>query len=220
MNRASATPSIITSGLLTHLDAANIASYSGSGTTWTDLSGNSRNGTLINGVSYNSSNGGTLVFDGINDYVTATTVTKSLLNRSFTMSLWFNSSSSSNMGLFSIEGNIDDGAPYLILQKNNTTLRWLVNNTYQMTNTILLNTWYNVAITYNGTVWNVYINGALSNSYTGSDVGGGSAYYLFLANGYPAYADVKIPHFVAYNNPLSSTDILNNFNALKSRYGY
>lgn len=220
MKRASATPSIITSGLLTHLDAGNTLSYSGSGTTWTDLSGNSRNGTLINGVSYNSSDGGTLVFDGVNDYVTATTLTKSLLNRSFTMSLWFNSSSSSNMGLFSIGSSFDDLAPYLILQKNNTTLRWLVNNTYQMTNTISLNTWYNVAITYNGTVWNVYINGVLANTYTGTDVGGGSAYYLFLGTGFPTYSNVKIPHFVAYNNPLSSTDILNNFNALKSRYGY
>ena len=62
-------PSIITSGLVLHLDAGNAASYPGTGTTWTDLSGNSRNGTLTDGPTYSSANGGSIVFDGTNDFV-------------------------------------------------------------------------------------------------------------------------------------------------------
>ena len=62
-------PSIITQNLVLCLDAANSKSYPGSGTTWTDLSGNGNNGTLVNGVGYNSGNGGSLSFDGSNDYV-------------------------------------------------------------------------------------------------------------------------------------------------------
>ena len=60
---------IITSGLVLFLDAGNTSSYPGSGTTWTDLSGNGNNGTLTNGPTYTSSNGGAIVFDGINDFV-------------------------------------------------------------------------------------------------------------------------------------------------------
>jgi hypothetical protein len=62
-------PSIITQNLSLCLDAANPKSYPGSGTTWTDLSGNGNNGTLVNGVGYNGSNLGSLVFDGVDDYV-------------------------------------------------------------------------------------------------------------------------------------------------------
>ena len=61
-------PTIVTNGLVLHLDAGNPASYPGSGTTWTDLSGNGNDGTLVNGVGYDSANGGSLVFDGVNDY--------------------------------------------------------------------------------------------------------------------------------------------------------
>jgi prepilin-type N-terminal cleavage/methylation domain-containing protein len=62
-------PYIVTNGLVLNLDAGNPASYPGTGNIWFDLSGNNNNGTLVNGVGYNSDNGGSLVFDGVNDYV-------------------------------------------------------------------------------------------------------------------------------------------------------
>jgi hypothetical protein len=62
-------PRTITDGLVLCLDAANSKSYPGSGTTWTDLSGLGNTGTLTNGPTYSSANGGSLVFDGVNDYV-------------------------------------------------------------------------------------------------------------------------------------------------------
>jgi len=62
-------PSIVTDGLVLCLDAANRQSYPGSGTVWNDLSNRGNNGTLINGVGYSGTNGGNLVFDGANDYV-------------------------------------------------------------------------------------------------------------------------------------------------------
>ena len=67
-----ASPSVITTGLQLYLDAGNASSYPGSGTTWTDLSGNSRDGTLTNGPTYSGTNGGSIVFDGSNDYVQCT----------------------------------------------------------------------------------------------------------------------------------------------------
>jgi hypothetical protein len=63
---------VVTTGLQLYLDAGNSSSYSGSGTTWTDLSGNSRDGTLTNGPTYSSADGGSIVFDGSNDFVQCT----------------------------------------------------------------------------------------------------------------------------------------------------
>ena len=68
-------PSIVTNGLVLSLDAADRNSYPGSGTTWRDLSGRDNNGTLINGPTFDSANGGNIVCDGINDYILQTTPT-------------------------------------------------------------------------------------------------------------------------------------------------
>ena len=60
---------VVTTGLQLYLDAGRTSSYPGTGTAWTDLSGNGRNGTLTNGPTYSSANGGSIVFDGTNDFV-------------------------------------------------------------------------------------------------------------------------------------------------------
>ena len=60
---------IVTDGLKLWLDASNPASYPGGGTTWYDLSGNGNNGTMVNGVAYNSANGGVMILDGIDDKI-------------------------------------------------------------------------------------------------------------------------------------------------------
>ena len=62
-------PSIVRDGLVLYFDAANTKSYPGSGTTWYDLSGNERHGTLINEPTFQSHNLGCFQFDGTNDRV-------------------------------------------------------------------------------------------------------------------------------------------------------
>ncbi len=79
-------PSIITNGLVLNLDAANIKSYPRSGTTWRDLSGLNNNGTLTNGPTFNSANGGSIVFDGTNDLIYFPTITFS--NTSYTIEMF------------------------------------------------------------------------------------------------------------------------------------
>jgi len=63
------TSPIVTDGLVLYLDAANPLSYPGTGTTWSDLSGNNNSGSLVNGPTFSTDGGGSIVFDGINDYV-------------------------------------------------------------------------------------------------------------------------------------------------------
>ena len=62
-------PAIVTNGLVVNLDAGNPDSYNGGGTNWRDLSGNGNNGTLVNGPTYGSSNGGHFLLDGTDDYI-------------------------------------------------------------------------------------------------------------------------------------------------------
>ena len=61
-------PTIIKDGLVLALDAADLGSYPGAGTVWSDLSGNTNNGTLTNGPTFDANNGGSVVFDGVDDY--------------------------------------------------------------------------------------------------------------------------------------------------------
>jgi hypothetical protein len=68
-------PRIVTDGLVLCLDAANARSYPGTGTTWTDRSGNGNDGTLTNGPTFDSDNGGILSFDGTNENLTIPSVT-------------------------------------------------------------------------------------------------------------------------------------------------
>lgn len=80
---------IVTSGLVLSLDAANSRSYPGSGTTWTDLSGNSNNGTLTNGPTFSSANNGSIVFDGTNDFIIdSSTVNIPVGSSSRTIQMW------------------------------------------------------------------------------------------------------------------------------------
>ena len=76
---------IVSNGLVLYLDAAIGNSYPEAGTTWIDLSGRGNTGTLINGPTYSSANGRSIVFDGVNDYVSGSIPTID----TWTMSIWY-----------------------------------------------------------------------------------------------------------------------------------
>jgi hypothetical protein len=84
-------PRIVTDGLVLCLDAGNTKSYPGSGTTWNDLSSNGNNGTLVNGVGYNSGNKGSLIFDGVDDTINFGDILDIGLSN-WTVSTWIKSS--------------------------------------------------------------------------------------------------------------------------------
>jgi len=94
-------PAIVTDGLVLCLDAANVRSYPGTGTTWTDRSTSGNNGTLTNGPTFDSGNGGSIVLDRANDLVSVT-ITKSA---DCTFSTWAARPSTSTDMLFNAGGN-------------------------------------------------------------------------------------------------------------------
>lgn len=90
--------SIVRDGLVLHLDAANVKSYSGSGTVWNDLSGNGNDGTLTNGPLYSAGNNGYFTFDGSNDFISTNNYSLDFGTDSFTLAIWFKTSNNTQRG--------------------------------------------------------------------------------------------------------------------------
>ena len=147
---ASSGPDVIDTGLVLALDAADRNSYPGSGTTWRDLSGNGRNGTL-NGVGYNSANGGSLSFDGVNAYVDFgnSSVFNQSGGKSFTITCWalFNSATQNHNPVFNKIG-LNGTWEYTLGLNSSREVSWLTSSNGTswvgtgVGETISLSTWY------------------------------------------------------------------------------
>lgn len=211
-------PKIITSGLVFCLDAGNAKSYPGTGTTWRDLSGNENSGTLVNGVEYNSGDGGFLIFDGVNDRVDCGTFNVPFL----TVSTWVYKTASTNQ-----QGICRKQLGWAISNYLGV-LQVAVGTSWQFYNTgytIPLNTWTNIVYTYSGTgaagSQTVYING-LNIYSTSAGSGAISANGNQVRVGYDDngwYWNGRIAKTKIYNRALTSQEVLQNYNATKVRFG-
>jgi hypothetical protein len=223
---------IVTANLVMHLDAGNSSSYPGSGTTWTDLTGNGNNGTLTNGPTYSSANGGSIVFDGTDDYVNCGTGLAQ--SGSWTVSgvVRFSVSSATQM---IIQRSLGVSASYpqnygIFVLNTNKFACGTDADSYkrtESTTTMTTNTWYHVTGLYNSTtkILSIYINGNLENSSTalvGNPTSTGSLLTTIGSGDGPDIAlrlTGNIAQISLYNRALSATEILQNFNALRGRYG-
>ena len=228
--KSGATPSIITSGLILNLDAANPSSYSGSGTTWTDLSGFGNNGTLINAVGYSSSNGGELTFDGVNDYVNVNGI---ITTTSYSISAWckINYASSPTFARIMEKGINNEFTLCITKSFNQKYLFQLGDGNYFMESSSLISLtpkYDNVTITVENIGTNqyavkMYINGALETSATKTIIlPNNNVLYIGGNLSSPTLTSLSgsIADIMMYNRKLSPTEVNDNFNALKSRYGY
>jgi len=225
-------PRIVTDGLVLALDAGNTKSYPGSGTTWTDLSGNGNNGTLINmdGPNLDSANGGSFTFDGINEYISISNLGLS----DHTIEGWINSSDGSQGGadgntIISIIGTYSavGTAKYTyigVLGNNVLTFRMDDGNISHRVIadvTYTDNQWYHTAITYNSNGTTIaYLNGEQlqSRSYTPNVVFNNTPFNVSRAeNG--KYFNGLVPIVRSYNRALTASEIQQNFNATRSRFG-
>ena len=210
-------PDITRTGLVLHLDAAEPGSYPGSGTTWTDLSGSGNTSTLINGISYNSGNGGYLVFDGVDDYVQCGTFSVSYL----TISTWiYRTATTTNQGICRKQNA-------WAVSVYNGTLQVAPGTSWQFYDTgytIPVNTWINLVYTYTGSgstdSQTVYINGTYlwSNS---AGVGPLSTNSNLVRVGYDDngwYWGGRIAQTQIYNRALTPQEILQNYIAIKNRF--
>jgi hypothetical protein len=214
--KLTATPNIVTSGLALNLDAGNTASYPGSGTTWTDLSGNGNNGTLISGPTFDSANGGSIVFDGTNDYVNFSTYSQPpyLTTTSFTWSIWllyFGSSAGNGVILGSRAGATSE-----FTKLTPTNFEYYPNNTG---NNIPSSVWVNITLVKNGTTLLYYQNNILVASNSSSQEKPSKPFYIASDPSSGEYFGGKISTVSVYNRALSAAEVAQNFNTLRGRYG-
>jgi hypothetical protein len=202
---------IITANLVMNLDAGNSSSYPGSGNTWTDLSGNGNNGTLVNGPTYSSANGGSIVFDGSNDYVSGTISNLSEYTLSAMVKILATVAGGGIIG-----GNITTNA---YLQLGGGTFPWQFNSAFNSSYTPVLSQWtYVVGVQESGSTQRLYINGTSVSSASGTS-NLGTAYAIGRRENGPVYLNCQIGVSQIYNRALSATEILQNFYSLKDRYG-
>ena len=221
---------IITNGLVLCLDAADRNSYPGSGTTWTDLSGNGNNGTLVNGVGFDSANGGSLVFDGVNDYCNLTNNSNFSLGSSyFTVECWVYPTSYASGAGFQ-EGrtvigkwNTEGGEKGWRIDINTSNIVWYTDGTVIHTTPISLNVWTHIVATGNGTNTSFYKNGVLVSGPTSNNWTDTSTKQLIvgalLFGSYAYYYSGRISNTRIYKGKeFSSAEIQQNFNALRGRF--
>jgi len=212
---------IVTSGLVLCLDAANRKSYPGSGTTWTDLSGRGNNGTLENSPSYSSSNGGSLLFNGS----TQRTICGNATNLQITVgtiSAWFNATN----GNSSYNGIIAKQNAWGLFVADNVLVAYDWGNNAERSTGITVgnSSWNYVAMTFTesvGTPSNnaiVYLNGRPVLTTTIKNLNNAIQVMVGEANAGQFFGG-NIAQASIYNRVLSASEVQQNFNTLRGRYG-
>jgi len=223
-------PTIVTNGLVLALDAGDRNSYVSGSTTWIDLAG-TNNGTLLNGPTFNSGSGGSIVFDGVNDYATFPTGFLSTLtactvnfwvywsdNQQWTRVIDFGTGITVNM--FFTPRTSDTNTPrFAITTGGNISEQRITSN-----NAMLVNTWYNFSITLNGSTGTMYRNSVidatnLSTTLTPSSLGNTNQNYLGRSQYSDPYFQGQVSNMQIYNRALTASEVLQNYNATKGRFG-
>jgi len=226
--------SFVTSGLILNYDISDSSSYPGSGTTITDLQANS-NATTFNSPTYTSSGGSYLTFNGSNQYFRTNTALGSKLNPV---------NSSTIISIFVWVYPMDNGVIVQEIGQTTPNSGWHDSQIEMVSGTLRfsvwnnqpsgfassistpLNNWYYVGFTYDGTNLRGYVNGSLAvTSGTISRSTPGANLYYAIAHadntnlGDGSFANMRFGGMQVYNTALSTNDVLNNYNASKSRFG-
>jgi hypothetical protein len=230
-------PNTVTSGLVLELDAGNIKSYQSGSTTWFDKSGNANNGTLVNGPTFNTGSLGSIVFDGVDDYCTLGNVTSLNFNRldPYTFSVFFKSTNVNPAAV--LLGKMDNSLTqgYTVYQLNGRIYTDLGNfsgtaNALAVYTSAVLsnNIIYNIAVTYDGSSstsgLKIYLNSVIQSTnvqYNSLTTNFTNTAPFYIAGRYPSAYPFpgSIYTTQVYNRALSADEVLQNYNATKTRFG-
>jgi hypothetical protein len=221
-------PNIVTNGLVLALDASDPKSYPGSGTTWFDRSGLGNNGTLVNGVGYNSVNRGSLVFDGVNDYVSVSansTIPYGASPR--TIGIWFYTNSTTwvgNANTLFFYGNSATGQAFGIDMDSYPRMEFFTwggsGRDLTFSTTFSEIGWKNICVTFDGsTSVNIFENGSFTRTLTLISPCNTITSDVLIGRYLGSYYDGNIAVAQIYNRALSASEIAQNFNATRGRFG-
>lgn len=217
-------PKVISDGLVLYLDATNPRSYSGTGSTWTDLSGYGYNSTLVSSPTYINNKYGQLAFNGSTQYATVPYTSTLWNGQTFTLSVWAKKIGTGDQGTRGIM--ISKDINYIDHAYNGKTMVSFRNNTGQQTliygnNPASYNEWRHYAFTYDGTIGILYENGAATGSTALSgNVVNSSSNPLNIGrwDGGTHYFNGCISGAMVYNRALNADEVLQNYNATKYKY--
>lgn len=214
---------LVTSGLSMWLDANNPASYSGSGTTWTDLTGNGNNQTLVNSPTYTSGAPSYFSFNGIDQFSTGSTTV--LGANTYTKMVWFQIDSALDNNIVSS----DTGGHYMFF--SGTSTLWAGNSNvmpfagggaFGSALSFSTGTWYCATVVFTNPQIYLYVNGvqnAYDLTYTASARGGDGSVNLACYGPGGNLLNGKIAEVYCYVAALSAGQVLQNYNATKGKYG-
>lgn len=205
-------PEITNDGLILCLDAGNAKSYPGTGSTWTDLSGNGNTGTLVNEPTFSTSNGGIISFNGIDEYAT---VSLNLTNTTYSV--------------MAIAKRTSNGR---VISSNSTN--WLMGWWQTQTDKYYAEGWvssssggatdtnwicYVATGNYSGDSWALYKNGSLIVGPNANGANGPNGIRIGSDGLYNEYSACQVSCVLAYNRVLTAAEVQQNFNAFRGRYG-
>lgn len=221
-------PDIAQDGLVLYVDAANRKSYPGSGTTWRDLTRNRNNTTLINSPTFNSDNSGNIVFNGTNQYAESL-VSLISVTSNWTVNAWYKTSGNTFVGPLLARGNVAETFQWRCeLDASTGKVRFLMRNS---TDQSVLGTtstngtgWHMATYTNNSNLVTVYLDGNVENSatitnLTNSNIGTNAVIGKLGDTGGPYYFNGNIGLVQVYDQALTAKEVLQNFNATRSRFG-
>ena len=215
---------IVLNGLVLWLDAGVSDSYPAVGTIWKDLAG-SNNGTLTNGPTFNSANGGSIVFDGSNDYV-VTENSGITGNQSWSLSIWVSVNISENgagrQGWIIWKGAANQSTNQLIsigVTSGKVEVAHWSNDTIFLNSPINFGGFQNITVTFNGSQELIYINSVNTDSKSTTLSITDGAWYFASRGGTGEFLKCNIASAQIYNRALTQQEVLQNYNATKARFG-
>lgn len=210
---------MITDNLVMHLQSGNPRSYIGSGSTWNDIVGGDNNVSLINAPTYNATDSnGSLEFNGVDEYGTFSLTGIPSGTSPRTVSLWVKTLTTSGLTLAFSYGTSLTGQGFSLGINNGAYI--LGGYASDVSGgTATANTWVNLVGIYDGVTAAIYVNGSLITSTgvswsTGTTTGNIGR---FFGDGY--YWKGSIASVTVYNIALTATQVLQNFNATRRRFG-
>jgi hypothetical protein len=224
-------PAIVTSGLVLNLDAGFTPSYPTTATTWYDVSSGGNNGTLTNGPTFNSDNSGSIVFDGVDDYVNLgdNSVFNFSGSVSFTCTVWANITSYGrpHTAIVTRSGNYphygwtfginSTGYPWLLFSSNGTVYVETTSNIKLTTNR-----WYLFTFGVDNSTQKQFLifdGTRFESTQTGLNPDTTLSLNLFRHIDPLTYTQGTLSNIQFYNRALSASEVLQNYNAQKGRFG-
>jgi len=218
-------PKIVTNGLVLALDAADKKSYPGSGTNWTDLSGNNNTGVLTNGPIFNSANGGSIVFDGTDDNVQLGNASNFISANGVTVNCWVKTNvieAYKKIFVTVTAGTQSITGVYFSLGPSPYNYYFGINGVQAAISTTNLSTsqYNNICGTYDKSNIKLYLNGVLlaTAAYTTSVSTSGIGRISGYDNGGEIW-DGNVASVMVYNRGLTAAEVLQNYNAQRGRFG-